>query len=585
MHITAITVLYRQRHLSSLVLLGISVILLASCLLLTANPAHADNLSSTLEEQEAQRARERERQLREQQEGSADVRLPRAETETERLPAEETPCFVINHIELLDETHKLAWAREAADLPDDVATGRCLGSQGINLVMTRIQNALIAQGYVTTRVLAETQDLSRGTLTLKILPGRVREIRFTEDTSPRATLWNAFPISSGDLLNLRDIEQGLENLKRLPTTEADIQIVPTDTVGESDIVVTWKQTFPFRITLNANDGGSKSTGKYQGNATLTGEHLFALNDMLYYSYGHDLGGADKSRSGTMSHTWHYSVPYGNWLAAFTASDYTYRQAVAGITQTYIYQGKQDNKELKLTRLLYRDTTQKLHLWLRGYLANMRNYIDNTEIEIQRRRMAGWELGTTYRLYPQILPGAVLDASFAYRKGTGMLNAMPAPEEHFGEGTSRPKIWTTEINLAVPFQALNQRFFYNADFRGQWNDTPLVPTDRFSIGGRYTVRGFDGETILSAERGWLIRNDLALALGDTGQQAYIGLDHGEVGGQTAKLLLGRRLTGGVLGLRGGYKAFFYDVFIGKALDAPKYFPTRNALTGFNLTFSY
>ena len=30
---------------------------------------------------------------------------------------------------------------------------------------------------------------------------------------------------------------------------------------------------------------------------------------------------------------------------------------------------------------------------------------------------------------------------------------------------------------------------------------------FSIGGRYTVRGFDGEASLMGERGWLLRNDI------------------------------------------------------------------------------
>ncbi len=41
--------------------------------------------------------------------------------------------------------------------------------------------------------------------------------------------------------------------------------------------------------------------------------------------------------------------------------------------------------------------------------------------------------------------------------------------------------------------------------------PLITQDRFSIGGRYTVRGFDGETTLIGERGWLLRNDLGLSL--------------------------------------------------------------------------
>jgi hypothetical protein len=39
------------------------------------------------------------------------------------------------------------------------ALGRCLGSVGINTLVGQIQNALIEQGYVTSRVLAPPQDL------------------------------------------------------------------------------------------------------------------------------------------------------------------------------------------------------------------------------------------------------------------------------------------------------------------------------------------------------------------------------------------------------------------------------------------
>jgi hemolysin activation/secretion protein len=123
------------------------------------------------------------------------------------------------------------------------------------------------------------------------------------------------------------------------------------------------------------------------------------------------------------------------------------------------------------------------------------------------------------------------------------------------------------------------------WRAQWNRTPLVPQNRFSIGGRYTVRGFDGESILMAERGWLIRNDLGWLIADSGQELYLGLDHGEVGGKSADLLIGKRLTGAVVGLRGGYGKLFWDLFTGWPLQKPENFQTAHNTTGFNLTLSF
>lgn len=535
--------------------------------------------------QEAQRQQERERALREAQEKKTDVRLKRPEIDTAlaRIPDDEAPCFTIDRIALSgDESARFQWALAAASRPGDPATGRCLGARGIGIAMKRVQNAVIQKGYITTRVLAQPQDLKSGTLTLTLVPGRIRAIRFAEGSDARASWRNAIPARPGDLLNLRDIEQGLENLKRLPTTDTDIQITPGEQPGESDLVLRWQQAFPFRLALSADDAGSKATGKYQGGITLASDNGLTLNDLFYVSFNHDLGGGNQGEKGTQGYTVHYSMPYGYWLLGLTASQNRYRQSVAGINQTYRYSGESRNQEIKLSRLVYRDAVRKTSLSLRGWARTSNNFINDAEVVIQRRRMAGWELGAAHR---EFLGSATLDLSAAYRRGTGAQDALPAPEQVFGEGTSRPEIITAETQLNLPFALAGQSLRYGGSWRAQWNRTPLVPQDRFAIGGRYTVRGFDGESLLSADRGWLIRNDLGVALGGSGTELYLGLDYGEVGGPSSSLLLGTHLAGGAVGWRGQYKHLNFDVFVGKPISKPDGFKTPSTVTGFNLNWSF
>lgn len=538
-------------------------------------------------DQELLRQRERERVQREQLESSPDVRIALPADVTDRLPEGEAPCFPIHDIRLIgDGSETFQWALRAANPAEDPALGRCLGAGGINLTMKRIQNAIIARGYVTTRVLAEPQDLKSGVLALTVIPGRIRAIRFAEGTSWRATQWNAMPANPGDLLNLRDIEQTLENFKRVPTAEADIRIEPAEGTdakpGESDVVIAWQQRLPVRLSLSLDDSGSDETGKYQGNVALSLDHLLTFNDLFYVSYNHDWGGGKSGDRGSAGHTLHYSVPYGYWLLGATTSEYDYHQAVAGANQTYRYSGESRNSEVRLSRLIYRDAVRKATASISGWTRSSRNFIDDTEIEVQHRRMAGWEFGLGHR---EFMGSTTLDLGLAYRRGTGAHNALAAPEEDFGEGTSRAKIITANSQLQVPFVLGNQRLRYINVWRAQWNRTPLVPQDRFSIGGRYTVRGFDGENILSAERGWLIRNELGLALGQSSQELYLGLDYGEVGGQSSELLLGKRLAGGVIGLRGGYRNLSYDLFWGQPLKKPEGFKTADIASGFNLNWSF
>ena len=498
------------------------------------------------------------------------------------LPEAEYPCFSIRSISLEDCTGVFAWALAAANPAEDPAVGRCLGAAGINMLMSRVQNAVMARGYVTTRVLARPQDLEDGHLVLTLIPGRVRAVRISADSDARAELSNAIPIRAGDVLNLRDLEQGLENLKRLPSVEADIRIEPGGLPGESDLVVVWKQAFPLRFNFSANDGGSHATGKLLSTVSLSADHLLALNDLFYVSFNHDLGGGERGRSGTRGHSLHYSVPYGHWLLSLSNSENRYHQTVAGATQNYLYSGTSENYDVRLSRTLYRDARQKLGVFLRGYLTKSANYIDDTEVEVQRRRMAGWEAGMHNRLY---LAQGMADLSVAYRRGTGAFDALAAPEEDFDEGTARPSLWTAEATVRWPFEFMGGRWRYDALWRAQWNRTPLVPQDRFSIGGRYTVRGFDGESVLMAERGFLIRNDLSFVVPGTGQELYLGLDHGRVGGRSADLLVGRALTGAVLGLRGGYRQLTWDVFLGTPLAQPKGFQTAGRSGGFSLNLGF
>lgn len=544
--------------------------------------------------QEQQRQQQRDELLRKQQQPSPDVRLqtPEQPKASDRIPASETPCFPIQGIELQgDEGSRFHWALEAAGYASahdaDPVMGRCLGAQGINIVIGRVQNAIIERGYVTTRVMAPPQNLAEGTLKLSVLPGRIRAIRLTADsTTQRARLWNALPVRAGDVLNLRDVEQGLENFERVPTAQANIQIEPADgpdaKPGESDLVIRWTQDRFFRVTASVDDSGSKATGKYQGNFTLSYDNWWTLNDLFYASVGHDLGGGDPGSRGTDSQTLHYSLPFGYWLLGWNTSDSSYHQEVAGTNQTYTYSGKTSNSDIQLSRLFYRDAVNKATLSIGGWLRSSSNYVDDTEVLVQRRQMAGWQLGLSHRA---AWPTLTLDANMAYRQGTGAMGAMPAPEEATGEGTSRPRLVTANLQLARPFKLGDTAWRFTTALRGQWNQTPLVPQDRFAIGGRYTVRGFDGELTLAADRGWLIRNDLALALGRSANEMYVALDHGQVAGQSAQYLLGNKLTGAAIGLRGTVQRVGYDLFWGWPLYMPQGFQTASSSGGFSLTWFY
>lgn len=534
---------------------------------------------------ELRRAQERETQLREQQSRTPDVRSAAPVASLQRLPVNEAPCFSIRQLALKDEAvSRFGWILDAmaGPLGDDSPLQKCLGTQGVNVLLQRAQDALLARGFVTSRVFAQPQDLSSGNLILTVLPGRIRAIRFKDAAGADTHIWSALPARSGDILNLRDIEQALENFKRVPTAEADIQITPAGAPDQSDLVIAYQQGTPVRISLSLDDSGSKSSGIYQSGVTFSWDNPLDLNDLFYLTLNHDAGGGNAGPRGTQGNTVHYSLPLGYWTVGTTFSQSRYHQTVIGLAQNYVYSGTSGNAEIKLSRLVYRDAARKTTLSLKAFERHSNNFIDDTEVLVQRRAVGGWEVGAGHKAF---FGDVTVEGNMAYKRGTADFDSIPAPEEVANEGTSRFGLLSADAALTWPFKAAGQNLRYNASLRLQDNTTPLTPQDRFAIGGRYTVRGFDGESSLSAERGILLRNDLSLALGSSGQEAYAGLDYGEVSGPSSELLVGKYLCGAVVGMRGSVKKLQYDLFVGGPVSKPTGFRTAAVTAGFSVNLSF
>ncbi|WP_426817037.1 ShlB/FhaC/HecB family hemolysin secretion/activation protein [Winslowiella sp. 2C04] len=553
-------------------LLGLSI---SSAPLFAASVSDTTGQSAaTIDAREQLRQQERERALREQNTPNSDVRLTRPDVALPDYPVDEKPCFIIHSLRLEgDSAARFQWALDAAD----DAKGRCLGSQGIMLVINKVQNAILAGGYVTTRVMAQEQDLTTGVLTLNLQPGRIDNIRFEQPVSWRGRLWNAVPASSGDILNLRDIEQGLENFKRVPSAAADIKIVPGEQEATSDLLVHWQEGRPVRLSLGMDDSGSKSTGRYLGSATLAVDAPFAQNDLFYANIGKDM--FEKGPFGNRSHTLNYFFPVGYWGFSANYNDYTYHQNIPNANEVLSYSGKSENLQLTVSRLLFRNQSHKTTLNLRAYRKHATNAVDGIEIDQQKRRTAGWELGFNQRSY---FGNTTLDANINWRRGTGAFGAIPAPEEATHSGSARTGILLGDISVNQPFNWGEQPWRVNSAMRGQWSPNALTPQERMAIAGRYTVRGFDGEQVLSGEKGLIWRNELAWNVQSRGHELYLALDYGRVEGPGTRYLVGHQLAGSALGVRGAlWQRFSYDLFAGVPLLKPDNFHTSGATAGFSV----
>lgn len=539
------------------------------------NLSWADPPNRTDIEERNRKARQEEQERR-QRENSQDVFLQQRKQgiETVKLP-DETPSFTINTIRLEgDEAGRFPWAHDMVNK----YLGQKIGWQGINLIIKTLTAAFVDRGYVTTRVLIPQQDISSGVLTLTLVPGIIKDIKIA-DPKMRADWQSAFPARPGDILNLRDLEQGLEQMKRVPSQDAEMQLVPGDKPGESIVQISVKQTKPWKIVLSLDDSGSDATGKLQASETFSWDNLFGINDLFNISFNSD---AERKGYlyGTRGNSFSYSAPAGYWTYSLSGSEYKYHQTIENQGTNFVSSGRTSNLEIKAERLVYRDQTRKTSMAVSLTKSLSKSFINDTEIEIQRRKTTAAKLALSHKQYNG---QTVVDYTLAYKRGVPWFGAQADPADSGDDQpTTHYNIWSLDASITTPVILGKTKASYNAYLHGQYTRDRLYAAEFLSIGNRYTVRGFDGEQTLAAENGWYLRNELRLPVKDSAE-VYLGLDIGQIGGASADQSLGRSLAGSTLGLRGNLGGAQYDVFISKPIKKPSGLETAVPVYGFQLLY--
>lgn len=497
-----------------------------------------------------------------------DVLTPaRDDRQTLVLP-EEKPCFRIAQMEWRG-ADSMAWiqAEEAGVL------GQCVGANGLRALQDYLTGKLIAKGYVTSRILIPEQNLSSGRLMVQVLPGRISGIR--DQGTPIGWHQMALPQDAAGLLNQRNLDQALENIRHVTGQQAvEFDLAPGANPGETEIVIKHPDSKRWHGLITLDDSGADATGKYQLGGSLTIDSPLHLYDSLSLTLNNNANYGNRGL-GTHSSSISWSVPIGYWAVFLSANQSSYQQTVAGFSGDIVYSGRSRTVEAGLSHVPYRSANAKGIVQLKFGRKASRSDIDDTEVDVQRRDVFVYDASFTHR---QFVGQVTFDLGIGVRGSIPKYSVAPGEIVGIPDWDGRYQIQTANAGLTVPFKWASESLRYQAAWRIQHATTPLPSSEFFSIGNRYTVRGFDGAMTLAAEEGWLWRNDLAWSLGQSGQELFVGLDAGRVGGPGAELLAGRMLAGAAIGMRGQLNALSYEITAGWPISRPASFKTREpALT--------
>ena len=148
-----------------------------------------------------------------------------------------------------------------------------------------------------------------------------------------------------------------------------------------------------------------------------------------------------------------------------------------------------------------------------------------------------------------------------------------------------KIWLLDLGYK---HKLANNLTYDMILHAQYNKTPLTLQDRFSIGGLYSVRGFDGQMSLVGQKGLYIRNTLSYNYIND-HSIYLALDGGAVYSTTSKSEGSNKLTGTGLGIKGNFNflgtSLNYDLSASAPIHKPQYFKTSDVYLSFRVGYGF
>jgi len=200
--------------------------------------------------------------------------------------------------------------------------GTCISFNDINKILRDITAIFYNRGEITSRAVLDEQNIQDKQLEITIIEGRIEALESGSDSNITPLILNrVMPTTEGDTLNLRDLEQGLDQLNRLSSNNAALSLNPGNTPGGTNVIVNNEPSSRIHGSLGINNSGQRATGERQRKATLTIDSPLGMADHLAISMQGDNVGEKFKKSA--SYSVFYELPLGYWTLGLDLSYFEY----------------------------------------------------------------------------------------------------------------------------------------------------------------------------------------------------------------------------------------------------------------------
>lgn len=527
-----------------------------------------------IQQQQEQRLEILEERARERKTPAPDA--PRLETPSAEPIVDEQLCVTIHTIEIIGNT--VLSSRQITTLTNDYLN-RCLSRSEINILLQQITRTYFDKGYVTTRAYLKPQDISQGVLIITVIEGRIESLAPGEGQPlTEKEIGATFPTGEGRILNLRDLEQGLDHLNRLQSNAIKMTLEPGTNPGDTHILLSNHKSKRWHLTAGIDNAGQKSTGEYQGHLSFGFDNLIGRADYLSLNLTHDLDPDNQKLSQSVAGL--YELPWQWWLLRFTGSVFEYRKTLQTTLQSFDTSGTSQNYNISADRVIYRNQQGKSTAGISLNLKDERNYLEDVLLytSSQKLTVVRGQLSHQRQKFRTIL-----GFNLAIHQGIPALGA--ESDSNLPQDAPRAKFTKLTARISVLYDVPITKFplRYSMTTNGQYCDSIIYGSEQISVGGLFTVRGYFNEGY-SGDKGVYIRNELIAPKPIRHEllsllEPFVAFDWGAVKSNGGLDNSYNELAGWGAGLRGRGRYGRFDLLYAHPINPPAQFVDRNGKLSF------
>jgi len=388
-------------------------------------------------------------------------------------------------------TGSTVFTREELERVTAPYENRSVTMEDLESVRRELTLLYINKGYINSGVVIPDQTVVDGLITLQVIEGKLTAIDlegrwFGDDyLRDRIALGAKTPV---DVHALQNRLQLLQQDQRIQRIQAELR--PGANLGESVLKVKVEEKPPYSVWFALNNYQSPSVGGEQGLISLAHQNVSGRGDILSLTYGGS-SGVDYP----LIDFW-YARPIN---VHDTTLQFRYRKDNFGVVDDVFgpldIVTKSESYEVNLRQPLYRTLTQEFALGLSLEYETNKNTLlgepfsftpgeeNGKSIVVPLRFLQEW----TYRTQRQVIA-----VRSRLSVGLDTWDATINPDKDIPDG--KFVSWLGQFQWVRLTDILDSQLLFRADL--QLSDQSLLPIEQIGVGGRYSVRGYRENSLVS-----------------------------------------------------------------------------------------